>query len=92
MHAHNPWTNLESHSAGRNPALRQKEILEQQRKGLRGQYPRYCPEEQQKKRPDIDRHKEGNKNKKRDNETCMKNLNHGGRWAGKSTLLLLSSL
>lgn len=33
----------------------------------------------QKKRPDIDRHREGNKNKKRDNETCMKNLNHGGR-------------
>lgn len=38
------------------------------------------------------RHREGNKNKKRDNETCMKNLNHGGRRAGKSTLLLLSSL
>lgn len=32
----------------------------------------------QKKRSDIDRHREGNKNKKRDNETCMKNLNHGG--------------
>lgn len=33
----------------------------------------------QKKRSDIDRHREENKNKKRDNETCMKNLNHGGR-------------
>lgn len=33
----------------------------------------------QKKRPDIDRHREGNKNKKRNNETCMKNLNYDGR-------------
>lgn len=33
----------------------------------------------QKKRPVIDRHREGNKNKKRDNETCMKILNHGGK-------------
>lgn len=33
----------------------------------------------QKKRSDIDRHREGNKNKKRDNETHVQNLNHGGR-------------